>query len=301
LKAAIPRHARQLKSPFRQLQRNGWRLHPWWPGRLADPVFVAGAPRSGTTVFGQILGQAPDLLAINEARYIWTALDPALDVWAYRYPVDQGRLCWSAADVTPAVARRLAQWLALELFASQRRRLVEKMPENIFRLPWLAAIFPQARFIHLIRDGRDVALSLEAALDRWFPAGYWQASRHYTFYQEYAAGRADLAGRLAAIPQGGRNYPRCLLVWLCSVVAGRAAGQALGPERYFELRYETLIEQPAEALAAVGSFIGQPIPAEVGRFAQNTLRPDSLGKADPDPDLTAAIAGDMLEELGYAL
>jgi hypothetical protein len=281
------------------LQRHGRELHRWWPARLSNPIFVIGAPRSGTTILGRILGQAPELLYLNEPRYIWTALDPALDAWAYRYPVEQGRMSWSATDATPDQRRRLSQWLALERFAAGKRLLVEKMPENSFRAGWLSALFPQARFIHIIRDGRDAALSLEAALARWFPPGHWESSRHYGFFAEYAAARLDLAPRLAAIPAAGRNYPRCLLAWLCYLLAAREAGATLGPARYLELRYEALIQDPEAALAPLFRFLGAETPPVVRQYAHQTLHPDSLGKADPDPALTEAIAGDMLRELGY--
>jgi hypothetical protein len=98
----LTRGWRRRANPYAWLQGHGRSLHRWWPGRLADPIFVIGAPRSGTTILGQILSQAPGLHYIYEARYIWTALDPALDAWGYQYPIEQVRLCGWRWSVSPA-------------------------------------------------------------------------------------------------------------------------------------------------------------------------------------------------------
>jgi hypothetical protein len=245
------------------------------------------------------LAQVPALFYLHEPRYIWCAVVPELDIWAYRGPVKDGRLCWDQGDLDPRPATRLAQWFDLELALSLRHRLVEKTPLNLFRLRWLSVAFPDAKFIHVVRNGRDVALSLTTAVGRWYPKGYWETSRHYGIFRDYALERPALAQKLDLITERMDNYPRSLLVWLCSITEGREAGNELGPENYLQVRYESLVTQPGMQLQRVFEFIEEPLPADVIQHAQGILHRDSLHKTDPCPQLTQAIAGYALAELGY--
>lgn len=291
---------RTIRRPLVKLMHKStpW-LHRYWPGRIKNPVFVVGCPRSGTTILGQILAETPDFLYLNEPRYIWCHVNPRLDIWAYRNPIKQGVLYWDSDDLNHQDTASLARWFHLELFVRRRRRLIEKMPEHVFRMRWLSAMFPKAKFIHVIRNGRDVALSLAEALTRWFPRGYWESSRHYGIFRDYAAQRPGLWRKLGYITERADNYPRALFVWLCSATEGRNAGYELGPEKYMEVRYEALVSDAEHELRRVFDFLNEHWVSVVSEYADRVLRTDSLHKPDPDPALTRAIAGDLLEELGY--
>ena len=244
------------------------------------------------------MGQTRGVFYLHEPRYIWCYLNPRLDVWAYRRPLGEGKLFWNADNLHPGEAARLARWFHLELTLSGRRRLVEKTPLNVFRLRWLSAMFPTAKFVHVIRHGRDTALSIAAAQAKWFPQGYWESSRHYGIFRDYAAGVPELWNSLGYIAENMDNYARGLLVWLCSVTEGRQAGHELGPDKYLEVRYETLVSEPRE-LRRIFDFIAEPWPESTIQHARNVLRTDSMHKPNPNPSLTAAITGDLLDELGY--
>jgi hypothetical protein len=289
------------KPLYKLLRKSASWLHRYWPGRIENPVFIVGCPRSGTTIFGQILGQTPGFFYLNEPRYIWCRVRPELDIWAYRNPIKEGVLYWDANDADSQDAIRLAQWFHLELFLRLRQRLVEKTPLHVFRLRWLDAMFPTAKFIHVIRHGRDVALSLAEAEARGFPRGYWESSRHYGIFRDYAANAPELWNKLGYITENMDNYPRGLFVWSCSVTEGRQAGHELGPNKYLEVRYEALISDAAQELGRVFDFLDEHLAENVISYADSVLRADSLHKPDPNPPLTRAIAGDLLDELEYEI
>jgi hypothetical protein len=168
-------------------------------------------------------------------------------------------------------------------------------------------MFPNARFIYLVRHARDVALSLQEALANWFspeqgyPGGYWASNWNYLMFEDYAEGRMELSQELEAVQAGADNYARSLFVWLCSVWEGCRAGKDIGAERCIQLQYEALVRDPATQLARVLDFMEEPVDESAVSSAQTILHGRSLGKADPHPELTAAIAGRMLEELGYEI
>lgn len=113
-------------------------------------AFVIGSPRSGTTILGEILEAHPDMAHIYEPYYIWYyhANDLSTD---YIPPQDIGE--------------KQQRWIRrqFESFASGERKsiIVDKSPEHSFNIPILLSVFPNAKIIHILRDGRDVTLSIK--------------------------------------------------------------------------------------------------------------------------------------------
>ena len=162
----------------------------------------------------------------------------------------------------------------------------DKTPDHVLQIPELAELFPEARFIHLIRDGRDVAL---ANLD---------------------------------VPWGPTTIPAAARYWQQRVSTGRQAGDALGPKRYLEVRYEELVADPSSVLHEVTEFLGLAFDSAMlhsdeavrRQFAmspdpsldKSLLLPLTKGLRDWRRDMSAddlavfeLIAGRLLEELGY--
>jgi hypothetical protein len=167
-----------------------------------------------------------------------------------------------------------------------KKRWADKTPIYVLWMPLLSNLFPDARFIHLIRDGRDVALSYLSV--PWGPSTVWKAARK----------------------------------WCRDVTAGRESGRALGPSRYMEIRYEDLVARPKEILKATCSFANirfddrmldyhngasDRIEWRSGKeFHSTATKPPAPGARDwrtqmPDSHLKIfeAVAGGLLKELGY--
>jgi hypothetical protein len=208
----------------------------------STPLFIVGCGRSGTTMLRLMLDSHPQLAIPGESHLIpaiWRCrgryqtndgLDvprlagdifrsPHVGLWGLSEPVVRRRLSLlsqpSIADVIQAF------YLA---YADQygKTRWGDKTPMYVMAIPMLASIFPTARFIHIIRDGRDVALSY---LSRgMFPKTIWQASWR----------------------------------WNQAVSAGLKAGRTLGPERYIEVRYEDLVTDARTLLGRICSFADLP-------------------------------------------
>jgi hypothetical protein len=172
----------------------------------------------------------------------------------------------------------------------------DKTPNYVRKIRILHALWPRARFVHLIRDGRDVCLSVA----NW-PNGANQADKPGSF----ATWIEDPISTIA-------------FWWELNVRLGREAGTWLGPELYCEIRYELLINHPAEQCAALCGFLGLPYDDAMPHYHQDRT------KADPDVDaghprlpVTSglrdwrsqmpaedverfeAAAGGLLDELGY--
>jgi len=158
-----------------------------------------------------------------------------------------------------------------------------KLPETSHVMPVMARLFPQARCIHLVRDGRDVAFSPFLApkapfwrkiyfnddrIDSW--RGHGMTQRAYR-----AHGHLFNAAR-----------------WVNSVTLGRAHGAMLG-ERYLEVRYEALVADPSGELARLADFLGLPAPTEA--FEWPDVRVQSIGKWRRQPARQLADVRAILE------
>jgi hypothetical protein len=182
----------------------------------------------------------------------------------------------------PDAVRRVYAWHARR---QGKRRYGEKMPSYVVRIPLLADMFPEAQFVHIIRDGRDVALS-------------WMA-----------------------LP-GHDHHPVSMgMMWRARVSAGREAGRRLAPDRYLEVRYERLVASPEAEVGAICRFLELEYEPEMLRFFERRDLPTRLRDnprhqrlAEPlsagtrtwkrdmrgrDLELFEAVAGSLLEELGY--
>jgi len=269
-------HARGAR---RVLLRGGGSLRERFARGDDRLVFVVGSPRSGTTFLGRSLGALPGFVDLGEVPPL-KALIPAL-----------------ADAPAEATARRIRRTLdtTRRLGLVGGRRAVEQTPETAFVVGALALAFPGASFVHIVRDGRDVACSL---LERgWLSAGrrgeddaglsYGAEARFWVEPERRAEfARASDAGRAA---------------WAWRRYVTAAAGAPAG--RSFEVRYERMVDDPSAVARDLASFLGvgaadallRPLRAahggSVGRH-RDDLTPDQL-------DDVLAEAGGLLEALGY--
>ncbi len=112
-------------------------------------VFFIGAGRSGTTALSECIGQHSKITHWYEPYFIW-------DKYLGSGDTDVRK----AEQATPEVIENIRREFGWYLDKSGSDYLIEKSPENCLRIPLLHAIFPEAKWIHLVRDGRDTILSI---------------------------------------------------------------------------------------------------------------------------------------------
>ena len=278
--------------PARTLLRLAARLLPGTRA-LVRPVFIIGCGRSGTTALGEVLGRHSRLAYLNEPRDIWL-YEPRTDVWSARSRVRGGQLRLTSGDVQPTAAARIRRAFAAEVRLQRAERLVEKLPINAFRVGWLAGMFPDALFVHLIRHGLEVAASIARHAERaaWFGVeGYkWRL----------LAERAGERGEADLVELCTDDFRRGLLEWRLSVSTALDDLAELSAQRQLEVRYEQLVDQPVEVCRRLEAFIDVGHEPAMAAFARA-----GLSRCSPPPDPlslppdTPRIAGELLARLGY--
>ncbi|MGZ8695539.1 MAG: sulfotransferase family protein [Gaiellaceae bacterium] len=270
---------------------------------MTPPVLVIGVRRSGTTLLRVMLDRHSELAVPDESYFV-----PQL---AHRHGdrpdpeaflEDLRRLPtlrdWGVAP--EAVAAKLRPGLTFgeaigavyEVYASERgkARWGDKTPMYMQYLGLLERLWPDARFVHLVRDGRDAALSFLG-----MPAG--------------------IVTRTWAHPTDAAGFA---CQWATEVRAAQALGRRSG-HRYLELRYEELVRDPEAALRRICDHVGLGYEGGMLDYAGNVdvsakphqqrlRQPPTVGVRDWRGQMSRAdalafeeVAGDVLDGLGYEL
>jgi Sulfotransferase family len=277
--------------------------------RSKAPVFVVGSPRSGTTLLYHMLLSAGGFAVYRSETHVFNLLEPAYG--------DLGRLANRKKLMKAWLATRLfrlsglsaeqmqgkvltecrngGDFLGIIMGEIARKQNVDRWadctPEHLLYLQRIKQTIPNALVIHIIRDGRDVALSLER--QRWIRPLPGDAPREL----EVAA-----------------------LYWEWVVNRGRELGRALGSD-YCEISFEKLVEEPRPVLRELSQFIEQDLDYErirkvaIGSVAQpNTSFDDGFETQDFQPvarwrkalsserlTTVESLIGSTLQELGYSV
>lgn len=268
------------------------------------PLFVGACERSGTNLLGAMLGASSRCLTVPESQFIEHQFErPGFDpgnlnpreVLAAITADRRYRLFWQIPaqplNVSPeemgTTYPRLLTWLVRQYGRSRGKESaeiwVDHTPYNFRRALTLLRMFPDARFINLVRDGRAVAASL-LPLD-WGPNNTMHAAEY----------------------------------WMAHTAPGLLAESKLGAERVLRVKYEDLVAQPESALQRICSFAGLEYesamaagagePAGPYHESQHRLvgQPPDRSRLDAwrraltprQIEIFEAEAGDFLTMLGY--
>jgi len=268
----------------------------------SPPLLILGVRRSGTTLLRLILDRSTGIAIPDESHFI-----PQL---ARRHPgpVDRetfledlrrvrtlARWGITVADVAPLVepgsdtGAAIAAVFRAYAAKAGKPRWGDKTPAYMRYLPLLDRLFPDALYVHLIRDGRDCALSFLGMPD-------------------------DAPTRTWAHPQDAAGFAR---QWVTEIRAARNLGNHVGQQRYLEIRYEDLVANSEQVVRSVCDFASLPFDPsmlEQGDVelaakphhrrlleAPSKRRDWSVEMSAADAESFELVAGPLLAELGYPL
>ncbi|MFT6835697.1 MAG: hypothetical protein ACJA0H_001737 [Francisellaceae bacterium] len=138
--------------------------------KVEKPIFILGTGRSGTTIFGVTLGIHEDVGFLNEPKALWSHLFSNEDlIGSYQKTV--GNYFLNEKDVSLDLKKKAHRIFGHYLRFSLSSRVVDKYPELIFRVPFVKAIFPDAKFLFLYRNGWDTCYSIKHWSERLGIAG----------------------------------------------------------------------------------------------------------------------------------
>lgn len=242
------------------------------------PIFIVGSPRSGTSIMAEALDAHPSIFSPHWETGLFVRCDDMLN----------GHLNWALTENKAAMPLERADFIAWiresaeSLFArfavvTGKPRWAEKTPAHVFHMPLMQEVFPEAQFIHMVRNGRDVVRSLQQM--PWAPRKTrWSIER-----------------------------------WVRSVNVGRENGRKLPANQYTEVRYEEFLAEPRNCLMRLCSFLGEPFSEQMLSFhlPENNSWNVSLKPLQGAPvnrhkplgalqrGMFSVFAGRLMRELGY--
>jgi hypothetical protein len=281
---------------------------------MTNPVvFIVGCPRSGTTLLRHIVSAHPDITITPEAHWIPLFFEEEKGVTPqgtitpefvdqllehpkfalFRLPNEEVR-----ALVSNEYRQSYASFITriFDLYGQKQGKTLvgNKTPDSARRMHTLHTLWPEARFVHLIRDGRNVALSLMS-----WPRVVQKRPGTFSTWKDNPVSTAAMW-------------------WELNVRSGRESGRTLDPGLYFEMRYESLIANPEQECHALCRFLGLPFSDAMLRHqdlkpghgrkvtAKRDWQPITTGMRDWRSEMTPeqverfeAAVGDLLDELDY--
>ena len=284
-------------------------------GSTRNPyLFIVGCPRSGTTLLKRMVDAHPEIAITRETHWIarfyrkqigltreglvTSELIPRLLEY-HRFSLLgigrnelETRVWRGSGDHFSDFVSRL-----FDLYGGRREKSLvgDKTPGYVRHIGLLHQLWPPARFVHLIRDGRDVCLSM---LD-------WNKA-------------SASAGRLATFEED--PVSTTAFWWKRNVGLGRKSGSALPSGLYYEVHYERLCDRPEEECRLLCRFLGVSFHRRMVQFHEGRMKPEpglspKSAFLPPTPGLRnwrqqmpredlekfEAAAGELLDDLGYEL
>jgi hypothetical protein len=279
------------------------------------PVIILGAARSGTKLLRGLIAATGCYAEVPyDVNYIWRYGNEAC-------PHDALLASHATDRVRKFIRLRLRRLAANHntLNDGPPESFVEKSVSNVLRLPFVRAIFPEAKYIEIARDGRDVVESAERSWREPPQAGYLLAKLHtfpwldcMPYGWKYLIGAVRRQLRIDDhLRTWGPRYPGidsdlarlslldvCAHQWAASVEHCAHWRHLFEPGQFLEVRYEELIRSPQSCIQRFCDFLEVPDCRPVLDAARRTIRADRIGARCR---LSACDARRVLEIIGPAL
>lgn len=286
---------------------------------MNTPVIIIGAGRSGTNALRNTLCSLTPFTTwpCDEINYIWRHGNRS-------FPTDE----LTRVHATPLVKQRIVR--AFERLQIQNRdaTIVEKTCANSLRVEFVAEVFPSAKFVHIVRDGRDVSVS---AMQRWkakLDIPYLVKKARFVPWDDlpyYAANYLQTRiGKLQSKENRlswwgpkftgmealrGSDVPLavvCATQWKACVSSSVHQLGTLPKSQVLQTSYESFVTQPRETLCKVLDFLEVAVEERRIADATNDIRSSSKGNwrrklSAPDCEAIAPIVNPTLELLGYEI
>ncbi|MBW1741111.1 MAG: sulfotransferase [Deltaproteobacteria bacterium] len=281
-----------------------------------QPIILLGSPRSGTKMLRELLKLHPMVDGpLYEKERVW-----CYGNW------DKMSKKIEVSDITPGIKNYIRNYFAKEVSRNKGKLIVDKNVANSLRIEFVRSIFPDSPIIHIVRDGRDAACSIQ---NRWKSPGDWkyilknrafpidelpffiqrqlkwysekvfQRKKHVSWWGPKFNDSAELVAKYSLIEVCGIQWMRCV----------RAALEGLAKIRQdsvIQVRYEDVISKPISELSKILHFLGLSCNVEMERKITQYVKAKSVGRWKSDLtkkelELLLPHIDECLRMLGYLI
>ena len=258
---------------------------------IEKPIFIVGAPRSGTSFLSGVIGRHRDVGFIPEPRLTW------------RYGNDTKSDMLHVEHARQEVKGHIRKTFAQQLQSQGKSRLVEKTPSNALRVDFIRAVFPDCRIVHIMRHGMDSTLSIRkywqdyaaginptkfrknVIRQRWKELG-WSRTPYYAkelmrrvmpSWMSPVAGKPVWGPRIPGLDRLVQDLDLlevCCLQWRMCVESACYAGRDMPANQYMECRLE---DMSADMIQSILRFCDLDEDPSVLAYLQERFDPNKPG------------------------
>ncbi len=273
--------------------------------KVREPVFILGTGRSGTTVLGMVLSMHREVGFLNEPKALWHSIYPEEDLIG-SYARGDARYRLGAEDATPTLIRDAHRLFGTYLAATLSRRVVDKYPELIFRVPFVRAIFPDAKFIFLMRNGWDTCRSIQGWSGRLGKSAgrdvhdWWGVNRRKweLLVDQIIPCHPDLAPYQKELSAFTNQVDMAAIEWIVTMREGLAL--ISNDSGVIGVRFEDLSQRPYAVLRTLNNFLNLSEDKVFFNYGQSILHPVQDAGDFPLHPLVVKPFNETMRRLGYA-
>lgn len=283
---------------------------------LNKPIFLIGAARSGTTFLGDIIASHNDVAYWIEPKYIWNYSNRNKN-HDIRHP----------EEATSKVKKYIINKFLKFVLKNDANRFLEKTPSNCFRIPFIFQIFPDGKFVNLIRDGRDVAFS---AKKKWTSKPDKTALLRRLLHLEIPIVDLPFYGKEFFRDVIGRQLlpskefvwgPKfrgiyqlkdqmsllelCAIQWKQSVKTSLDDLSSLPNNQVLHVKFEDILKKPATTIIEILDFMELPIQNSIIDYAKREMKLSARFRWKKEDNesvkVIESLIADQLVSLGYPL
>ncbi len=228
--------------------------------KVKTPIFILGTGRSGTTILGIVLSMHKEVGFLNEPKALWHSVYPYEDlIGSYSRGKASYRL--EVSDVSYEIKKSAARLFGAYLTSTFSKRVVDKYPELIFRVPFVNSLFSDAKFLFLVRNGWDTCHSIEGWSDRLGKQkngeihDWWGVNNRKwnLLVEQIVPEHEDLAPFTDQMLKWTNHVDMAAVEWIVTMREGVKLEKEF-PNEVLRVNYEDLCESPKVVMQSIIKF-----------------------------------------------
>lgn len=272
---------------------------------VRKPIYIVGTGRSGTTILGRILSLHPQIAFLNEPKALWYSINVGDDLIG-SYSEEAGHYKLQAHHATTETQRAAHRLYGYALAITASERILDKYPEMIFRVGYLRAIFPDAKFIFLVRNGWDTSSSVGKWSRRHLNT--FSGERHDWWGIDNRKWKLLVSGVVSNDPVLGPyldivgtledQQQMAMIEWVATMREGLCLMERY-PGRFHKVHFESLVSRPAATLEKLLDYCELAKDDVVLNYATSSLKTPPAKTPFALPAALRDVVDQTMSELGY--
>lgn len=273
--------------------------------KVEKPIFILGTGRSGTTILGILMSMHKEVGFLNEPKALWYSVNHHEDLIG-SYSMDDAHYFLDTADADGKQKKDIHKIFGTYLRVTFSQRVVDKYPELIFRIPYVKALFPDAKFLFLVRNGWDTCGSIKYWSERLGKTSHTEThdwwgrdNRKWNLLVEQVIKKDSYYTNVwPVIDEIKSHLDMAALEWIATMRQGLAAMKQY-PDSILRVNYEELVQDPEMVLSDIKVFCELEDDSVFTEYGKKVLKPVKPKDQFPLHPVIKSLFLETMTEMGY--